>query len=212
MRVPTFHAVQSRAVFYQYMFIAIAIITCGLMVIMVATYLLLNTEPRIYHVFMMAFSFAVVIIGVDIGRHNWPKGSLESVVVDVRSVRQMEDGRVRKEFPFDEGVRLGASFNTAYHVPEFKPLHGVEFELMGSVIEVSPREGYLLDDVMRLWPIALLLTKVHRLRPTPEFVKLLDREAKREGYWKEVRDEMLGKKRKAPERAKKPSRPKEHEG
>ncbi len=202
-KVPIFHAVQSRAIFYQYMFIAIAIIVCGVMVILVATYLLLNTEPRVYHVFLMAFSFAVVIIGIDIGMHNWPKGTLESVVVDGISVRHMEDGRVLKEFLFDDGVRLGASFNTAFHVPEFKPLHGIEFELMGSVIEVSPREGYLLDDVRKLWPLALVLARIHNLRPTPEFVKLMEREAKKEGYWEEVRKEVLGTGSKAPGKKKK---------
>jgi hypothetical protein len=120
----------------------------------------------------------------------------------------MEDGRVEKEFLFDDGVRLGGSFNTAYHVPQYKPLHGIEFELMGGVIEVSPREGYLLDDVARLWPLALLLTAVHGLKPTPEFLKLMEREAKKGEYWKEVRKEILGKGSKPPGTKDKPTRPK----
>ena len=126
-RVPAFHAVQSRQVFYRYMVMAVGIVVCGVMVILVSLYLLVNTTPRVYHVFMMAFSFAVVILGVDIGRHNWPKGSRQSVVVDLRSVRLLEDVDVQKEFVFRESVRLGGSFNTAFHVPDFKPLAGVEF-------------------------------------------------------------------------------------
>ncbi len=195
-RLTKFHAVQSRTVFYQYMFIAVAITVCGVLVILVALYMLLNTDPKIYHVFMMAVSFAVIVVGVDIGRHNWPKGNRQSVVVDLRSVRLLEEGHVRKQFVFDQRVRIGGSFNAAFHVPEFKPLQGVEFEREGEVIEVSPRESFLLDDVRRLWPMVLLITKKHGLRPTGQFAALLDREAKRDDYWRQVRDELAGKKRK----------------
>jgi hypothetical protein len=192
-RVPAFHAVQSRQVFYRYMAMAVAIVTCGAMVILVALYLLLYTTPKVYHVFMMAFSFAVVIIGVDIGRHNWPKGSRQSVVVDLRSARLLEDGAVQKEFRFGDAVRLGGSFNTAFHVPDFKPLAGVEFEQRGDVIEVSPRESYELEDVKRLWPLALLLAKTHGLDPTPDFDKQMEREGKKNVVWYEIRKELTGK-------------------
>jgi hypothetical protein len=205
-KVPTFHAVQSRQVFYRYMAMAVAIVACGVLVILVALFLLINTPPRVFHVFMLAFSFAVVIIGVDIGRHNWPKGSRQSVVVDLRSVRLLEDGAVQKEFRFGDAVRLGGSFNTAFHVPDFKPLAGVEFEQRGDVIEVSPRESYELEDVERLWPLALVLAKTHRMVPTPDFEKLMEREAKRSLFWHEARHELTGKKtkvmsRKGPKKA-----------
>jgi hypothetical protein len=193
-RVPTFHAVQSRQVFYRYMAMAAAIVACGVLVILVALFLLVNTTPRVFHVFMLAFSFAVVIIGVDIGKHNWPKGSRQSVVVDLRSARLLEDGAVLKEFRFGDAVRLGGSFNTAFHVPDFKPLAGVEFEQRGDVIEVSPRESYELEDVERLWPLALVLAKTHRMAPTPDFEKLMEREAKRSEFWHEARQELTGKK------------------
>ncbi|NIP34773.1 MAG: hypothetical protein GWN18_07495 [Thermoplasmata archaeon] len=116
--------------------------------------------------------------------------------MDLRSVRLLEEGHVRKQFVFDQRVRIGGSFNAAFHVPEFKPLQGVEFEREGEVIEVSPRESFLLDDVRRLWPMVLLITKKHGLRPTGQFAALLDREAKRDDYWRQVRDELAGKKRK----------------
>ena len=199
-RVPAFHAVQSRQVFYRYMIMAVGIVTCGAMVILVSLYLLLNTTPKVYHVFMMAFSFAVVIIGVDIGRHNWPKGSRQSVVVDLRSARLLQDGVVQKEFCFGKSVRLGGSFNTAFHVPDFKPLSGVEFEQRGDVIEVSPRESYELEDVKRLWPLALLLAKTHGLVPTPDFDKLMEREAKKNAFLYEIRKELAGKKDKPKKR------------
>jgi hypothetical protein len=192
-RVPAFHAVQSRQVFYRYMVMAVGIVACGAMVILVSLYLLLNTTPKVYHVFMMAFSFAVVIIGVDIGRHNWPKGSRQSVVVDLRSARLLEDGVVQKEFVFGKSVRLGGSFNTAFHVPDFKPLAGVEFVQRGDVIEVSPRESYELDDVRRLWPLALLLAKTHGLEPTPDFDKLMEREGNKNAVWYEIRKELAVK-------------------
>jgi hypothetical protein len=100
------------------MFIAVAITFCGLLVIMVAVYLMLNSVPKVYHVFMVAISFAVVLVGVDIGRHNLPKGNRQSVVMDLRSVRLLEEGRLRRHIVFGKGVLVGATFNTAFHVPE----------------------------------------------------------------------------------------------
>jgi len=205
---PTFHAVQSRAIFYQYMFIAVAITVIALVVLAVTVNLMLTTEPAVYHVFIMAFTFALMVLGVDMGRHNLPKGSRESVIVDLRSVRLLDEGRVQKEFVFDARVRIGIIANQAFYVPDMKPLHGIEFERDGDVIEVSPRESYQLDDVRRLWPFAMIIAKAHDLRPTPTFIKVLKTEAKKGGYWEEIHDELLGEKRPRMPKPKRPSKPK----
>lgn len=190
---PQFFAVQARTIFLQYMMIAVGIVACGVSITLITVYEFVTSTPGVAHVFIIAFSFAIIILGVDIGMHNWPKGSRQSVIVDLRSARLLEEGRVVKEFVFDKRVRLGMVVNQAFHVPDLKPLYGVEFEREGDVIEVSPRESFQLDDVRRLWPLAMHISRKHGLQPTPRLLSILKAEAKKGGYWEEIYEELTGK-------------------
>jgi hypothetical protein len=206
LRGQVFVAVKSRSEHYQNLFIGISLTVCGVLIIIIALFLIWSTDPTGIHLFIGALGLVAIIIGVDIVNHTLPKMSRESVVVDLRSARLLRGGRPRLEFPFGDRVRIGVVFNYGFHVPEFKPLYGIEFERAGEMIRVSPSEGYDLMYVQKLWPIAIAITRLYQLEPTPGFRKQLEYEGKKGGYWEKVRDELLGEPEKLVKKATKGSK------
>jgi hypothetical protein len=187
-----FVAVKSRTGHYQNLFIGLSLTTCGILIILIAIFLLWTTEPSGIHLFIGALGLIAVILGVDIVGHTMPNMVRESVVVDLRSARLLHGGRPVLEFPFGDRVRIGVVFNYGIHVPEYKPLYGVEFERAGETITISPTDGYDILYVQKLWPIAMAVTRLYKMEPTPGFKKQLQYEGKKGGYWEKVRDELLG--------------------
>ncbi|UCC93920.1 MAG: hypothetical protein JSW25_04440, partial [Thermoplasmata archaeon] len=152
-----------------------------------------TTDPAGFHLFIGALGLVAIVVGGDIVGHTVPEMGRESVVVDLRSARLLKAGKPRVEFRFGDHVRIGAMFNYGIYVPELKPLYGIEFERAGQTISVSPSDGYDIMYVQKLWPIAMALTRLYKMKPTPGFTKQLLYEGKKGGYWAKVRDDLLGK-------------------
>ena len=196
-----FMAVKSRSVQYQILFIGISFVACGIIIMLIVLFLMVDIGPAGIHLFMGALGLIAVIIGIDILAHTWPKMGHESILVDLRSARLLEGGRQRKEFPFKDRVRIGVSFNYGFHVPDLKPLYGIQFEMDGDLINVSPSEGYDLDYVKRLWPLALAITRIYELEPTELAKRNLKYQKDKGGYWAKIHDELLGKEEKIVDKA-----------
>lgn len=196
-----FMAVKSRSVQYQILFVGISFVSCGIIIMLVVLFLMVDDGPAGVHLFLGAMGLIAVIIGIDILAHTWPKMGHESILVDLTSARLLEGGRQKKEFPFKDRVRIGVSFNYGFHVPDLKPLYGIQFEMDGDLINVSPSEGYDLDYVKRLWPIALAITRIYELEPTELAKKNLKYQKDKGGYWAKIHDEFLGKEEKIVDKA-----------
>jgi hypothetical protein len=94
------------------------------------------------------------------------------------------------------------TFNYGFHVPDLKPLYGIQFERDGEVINVSPSEGYDLQNVKNLWPLALAITRLYRLEPTEMAKRNLRYQRGKGGYWAKIHDELLGEEEELVEKAK----------
>lgn len=187
-----FLAVKSRSTQYQSLFIGGTLGACGVMIIVTALYLIWAEGAEGLYLFIGALGLVVVVIGVDILGHTMPEMDRESVVVDNRSARLLDGGKLVKEFTFGNRVRLGATFNSTFHVPTLKPLYGIEFERGGDTIVVSPGEGYTLNHVERLWPLALALARKYDMQLTPGLRKHLEGTREDGGYWAKVASQLLG--------------------
>jgi hypothetical protein len=188
-----FVAVKSRSDHNQNLFIGSSLTTCGVLIILAVLYMMWSTEPLGGHLFVGALGLVAVIIGVDIINHTLPQMSRESVVVDLRSARVLKGGKIQQHFVFGDRVKIGAVFNYGIHVPEFKPLYGIEFERAGDVISISPSDGYDILHVQKLWPIAIAVARLYKMQPTQGFKKQLEYEGKKGGYWEKVRVDLLGR-------------------
>lgn len=188
----TFIAVKSRTSEYQTLFIGIMLVACGILLMLISLFLMWDVGPTGFHLFVGVMGLVAVVFGIDIVNHTWPSMRHESIIVDLRSARLLEGGRPRKEFRFGDKVRIGAIFNHSFHVPDLKPLYGIEFERLGDTIQVSPTAGYDLDYVQKLWPLAWIITRTYKMEPTEAFRSRLDQEKDKGGYWAEVHEQLLG--------------------
>ena len=192
MKGVVFLAVKSRSVEYQNLFIGIMLVACGALLMLISIFLMWDIGPTVFHLFVGVMGLIAVVFGAEIINHTYPTLNHESIIVDLRSARLLEGGRPKKEFRFGDRVRIGASFNYTFHVPDLKPLYGVEFERDGDTIQVSPTEGYDLDYVRKLWPLAWIITRKYKLEPTEAFRGRLEREKDKGGYWAKVHDQLMG--------------------
>jgi hypothetical protein len=187
-----FLAVKSRSSESQNLFIGIMLVACGVLLMLISLFLMWDIGTTGFHLFVGVMGLVAVILGADIINYTWPTMRHESIIIDLFSARLLEGGRAKKEFRFGDKVRIGATFNHTFHVPDLKPLYGIEFERDGDVIQISPSAGYDLDYVRKLWPLAWIITRKYKMKPTDGFRMRLDQEKDKGGYWAEVHDQLLG--------------------
>jgi hypothetical protein len=192
---PMFLASRSRANIYRDILIAGTLVIGGILVVIACLYLIMDSGPSGIYLFMGGFGIAVAVIGVDMGIHIGPRMAREYIMVDMKSARLLEDGHLIKELVFEDKVMVGAAFNYGINVPELSPLYGIEFDRAGEKIVVSPAEGYALHYVKKLWPMTMTIIRKHELGITQEFRKNLEYEKDKGGYWAEIHEELLGKKK-----------------
>ena len=78
-----FMAVKSRSVQYQILFVGISFVSCGIIIMLVVLFLMVDDGPAGVHLFLGAMGLIAVIIGIDILAHTWQKMGHESILVDL---------------------------------------------------------------------------------------------------------------------------------